>query len=400
MKLFFLVLFYIFSSICESSENDLFMEIIDEAAQAGHRDIGFIERGDTLTITYWPLGFRNDYAGFIDLRQRISRYIEQKKDLQINNVELIQTSWGVPIIQANFEKYCPSHADKFEKVFKMYLPKDFRNTHYRSKKLLLQFNIPLSIKFGSLLDPFIFKTGFRPDFRFLISPGIIAYSQVDLYVYNEFDPQMWYKPANLGFVYLRPFSKKNISVTNIGAFTHKDIYGIDEEIKVFLFDDKFFLGIHLGLYGSILFNDNRFTYTEIDKKLAIGSLTWSYSRYDCSIKLTGGRFLNGDKGGGIGISRIFNEVEIGFLGIYSGNEFNGYIDFSVPLFPKSRKSLAFYGVAPVRNLCLSYRYDSKTISHGPKEDKKGLEPEVGISYKEFEGLARPIHFRHLSIISE
>ena len=401
MKLIFLVLFYFFlTMICESSENDIYMHIIDEAAQAGHRNIRFIERGDTLTITYWPLGFRNDYEGFRDLRLRISRFIEQKEDLKINNVELIQTSWGVPVLQASFRKDSLSHTDKFKEVFKIPHIENFQNTHYKSKKLLLQFNIPLSIKFGGFLDSFVYKIGLRPDFRFLIGPGMIAYSQVDLYVHNEFEPKMWYKPANLGLVYLKPFSEKIISVTNGGVFTQKDIFGIDEEIKVFLFDDEFSLGLHLGAYGDILFDDNKFTYTDINKKLSIGSITWSFSKYDCTIKFTGGRFLNGDKGTGIGISRIFNEVEIGFLGVYSGNEFNGYIDFSIPLYPKSRKSLAVYGLAPVRNLSLSYRYNSKTISHNPWENKKGLEPEVGISFKEIEGLARPIHFRHLSRISK
>ncbi len=42
MKLIILSLFLIiFSNICESFENDLYKPIIDEAAKAGHRDIGF-----------------------------------------------------------------------------------------------------------------------------------------------------------------------------------------------------------------------------------------------------------------------------------------------------------------------------------------------------------------------
>ena len=385
----------LFSNPCISSEDNAYKSFISETIRAGHRNIGLIEKKDTLYITYWPIGFRDDYEAFKDIRRRVIYYYEQKKENRSKTIELVQTSWGIPIIKANIEYEEAGSNDRFTNVFKAYPSEGLGKNHYKSRKFFVLLDIPLAMKFGGLQDPFVFKTGIRPDFRFWVHPGVIAYSQVDLYVHNEFDPKMWYKPADMGLMVAHPLSEKILSITNVGSFTHKNIYGIDEEIKFSFFDGDFSLGLHLGLYGDIWFNDNRFKYTGLNKKLEIASLTWSYWRYDCSLKLKGGRFLNGDKGAGIEISRVFYEVEIGFSGIYSGNEFNGYIDFSIPLFPKSRRSLASNGIAFVRNLRYSYRYNSKGISHDPNETEKGVEPEVGISFREIEGLARPVHFRHM-----
>jgi len=199
---------------------------------------------------------------------------------------------------------------------------------------------------------------------------------------------------------VKPFGNKIISVSNIGSFTHKNIYGLDEEMRLFLFNDTVSLGLHLGFYGDIRFMENRFYYSKTPKKLAITSINLSFSEYDLTAELKAGRFLNGDKGMGIGLSRIFKDIEIGFSGIFSEDEFIGYINFSVPLFPKSRNSLVSYGIAPEKYFRLSNRFSSETLSYEPNKKEKGLEHIVGISFQEIEGLAKPVHFRRMSRISD
>ena len=130
--------------------------------------------------------------------------------------------------------------------------------------------------------------------------------------------------------------------------------------------------------------------------MALAHIAWLFSDYDYTLFVKGGRFLNGDTGASFGLSRVFKEVEIGFEGIYSDNEFNGYIDVSIPLFPQHRKTIASHGVGFVRQLRYSYRYDSKTTTYTMNNVRKGIEPEVGINVRVLEGFTNPVHYRYMT----
>ena len=98
---------------------------------------------------------------------------------------------------------------------------------------------------------------------------------------------------------------------------------------------------------------------------------------------------------GGGMSRVFGDVEIGFRGIYSGDEFNGYVDVSIPIPPGNRGFFAKTGCrALVRSIRKSYRYNSTTVSHDPADRPNGVEPETGFSFYDFERFGNPSHYRH------
>ncbi|MFA6472295.1 MAG: hypothetical protein WCU00_09675, partial [Candidatus Latescibacterota bacterium] len=109
--------------------------------------------------------------------------------------------------------------------------------------------------------------------------------------------------------------------------------------------------------------------------------------------LKGGRFLYGDFGYGVDISRVFKEVEIGVSGIRSGPDVVGSIFFRVPLLPKIRKTRTNYGIDMVKNWGFTYRYDSRGTVYDQNEIiYKAFEPEVGMSFRDFTGMSRPTHF--------
>ncbi|MBT4484483.1 MAG: hypothetical protein HOC71_12495 [Candidatus Latescibacteria bacterium] len=367
---------------------DTYEKFVEDANNAGHKDISIIEHSDTLRVWYWPLGFRSEFDAYKDIRNRTHNYVNQSKGT-FKHIELIQLSWGIPVIYSRSESEKPITYDTFNNAYHLQSPKQLYNNNLR--KFLVQINFPLSIQFGNIDDPFIYKTGIRPDFRYLISSNLFAYGQVDLYVHNEFNPNVWYKPANLGMVFWKTFPKNIISFTNIGVFTHKELSGIDEKLIIPLFNDSHSFVAHVGYFRYANFIDNTFYYGTKSKKLALAKYTWLYSPYDCSLAILGGRFLEGDTGWGMEISRIFNEVEFGLSAIISDDDFNGHIRVSVPLLPRNRASLSTHGIAVVRDFDLTYHY-AKVY--------KGNEPEVGISFREIERYAKPTHFRHMVIQSK
>ena len=382
------LLFYIL--ICSPSqahsENNKIQSLIDELAEAGHRDILFKQEGDTLKIVYWPIGFRDDYQGYIDLKRMIIKYIENSQKREVNFIELIQTSWGIPTVVSRIQRTNLSNKINFTKKYNSLKKTDYSSICNLSPKLMVLFDIPLSVSFGQPFDPLIFKTGIRPEIRYRLTNGILAYCQVDFYFHNEFDVHQYFKPGNIGVMVAKTFTDRIISVTNIGAF-RKDLYGLNEEINVSLGDDKISVTFHGGLYGNLFFKNNKFKYGEIVHKLALLKLVYSIETYDCKLEFKGGRFLYGDKGIGFGISRVFKEIEIGFTGIRTKGDIAANIYFSIPIFPKTRKSLANYGIASVKHFKFKYWYYT---------NKLGREPEISTSLRNIEGLASPNHFKFMS----
>ena len=112
-------------------------------------------------------------------------------------------------------------------------------------------------------------------------------------------------------------NRKIVSITNIGAFAYRDIFGIDGEILMSFHNDELYFGLHAGIFGDLLFDNNHFYRSYIKRKMAIVSCSYSYLPFDCSFGVKGGRFLYGDTGFGITVSRVFRELEVEFTGIRS-----------------------------------------------------------------------------------
>lgn len=366
--------------------------LIDSLKASGSRDLSLSEQGDTLRISYRPVGFRDEYHAFRTVYTQTEAWLKKTENVKINYIEYDQTNWGIPFIRALVSR--KSSSREFQRDYTACY--EIRNIElqFRSLPFLLQFDIPLKADFGNFYDPLIFRTGIRPDVRIMVKPGLVLYGQVDLYAHNEYDPHMWYNPANIGVMYAQPLHRKALSVTNLGAF-NKELYGVDEEIRVSLRKDWLTVGVHGGAYGDLYFRNNRFEYTELNKYVIVFKVWQSYALYDCTIGLRGGRFLYGDFGYGFEISRIFKEIVIGANGIRSGSDYIANIEVRIPLFSKTRKTRANYGIDMVNNWDFVYRFNMTYDPYDSKSLEKAIEPEVGMSFREIEALARPVHFMHM-----
>ena len=374
----------ILAPVYSYSQIDEFQSLFDELQKSGHRDIIITQHSDYLKVYYWPIGFRDDYKGFVDIKDRITEYISDNKN--INSIELIQTSWGIPLVTASLQRNSKFKNIKFSKKYENPVESDGYYRQKRPKRLMVLLDIPLNANFGQPYDPFVFKTGISTEFRYMLYQGILAYGRMEFYFHNEYDPRQFYKPGNIGLMIARTFHDNIISATNIGAFS-PDIYGIDEEIRFSLLDDRFSMTMHGGMYGDLFFRNDTFYYNRIDHRLMLIKGTLSVEKYDCNIEIKGGRFLYGDYGIGFGVSRIFNEIEIGFNAVRTKDDLAGNVCVYLPLFPRDRKTLAKYGIGPVKHFNFRYWYYSNKLGH---------EPQISTSLRNIEGIAGTNHFRYMN----
>lgn len=378
--------FHIFLGTKSYSQNNDFQLLIDELAEAGHRDIIIVQNNDSLKVFYWPVGFRDEYQGFIDIKKSVLKFLQSKPDNKAKYIELIQTSWGIQTVTAQIHQQNQSYLTNFTRKYHTVKKSENSSIINPSKRLMILFDIPFIANFGQPGDPLIFKTGIRPEIRYRLFNGILAYCQVDFYVHNEYSPDEFYKPGNVGIMIAKTFIDNIISVTNIGAF-RTDIYGLDEEINVSFFDDKISLALRGGLFGDLFFEDNKFRYSDkITHKLILLKGIYSIDIYDSKIEVMGGRFLYGDNGIGIRVARTFKEIEIGFTGIKTKEDIAANVFFSIPFFPETRKSLAKYGIAPAKHFKFRYWYYDNDF---------GRDTNISTSLRGIQGLASPNHFKYM-----
>ncbi len=361
-----------------------FQSFADNLAESGHRDIQFVRDGTILKIFYWPVGFRSDYNGYENIKNKTLKLLPVFRNIGIKRIDIIQTAWGIPVVTSQLLTDCTSERISFTKK---YFPDLYDvNTYYPAKKGLLFFDIPLKANFGQFYDPFIFKTGIGHRFTYRLSDAVLANFEVDFFLHNEYDLHEYYKPGNIGIMAARTISEHMISFTNIGVF-RQDIYGIDQEFFLSMYDDILSINFHGGLYGEQRFENHEFKYKKISHKLALLKMTYSDAAYDCRITLMGGRFLFDDKGFGAVLSRTFREVEIGFTGIKTGGDLVLNVFFSVPLYPQSRSMLAKHGIGHVKHFKMKYWYYSNNL---------GREPHISTRRQEINGLANPAHYKFMS----
>ncbi len=282
----FLILFFcllVFLHPYESTHANDLQPLVNNLAEAGHRDIEIIQNSDTLKVYYWPIGFRDSYQGFVDIKKRISEIINKSPNIGVEFVELIQTSWGIPTVNAQFQRRLTNKIHFTKKYYASYKKTNFSSIIIPTKKLMILFDIPLYASFGQPYDPLVFKTGISPEIRYRLSKFLFAYCQVDFYFHNEFDKNQYFKPGNIGLMVAKTIKDNMISITNIGAF-RKDIYGIDEEINISILDDKIAFVLHGGFYGDLYFINNKFKYRKITHKLALFELIYSIASYDSKLK--------------------------------------------------------------------------------------------------------------------
>lgn len=95
-------------------------------------------------------------------------------------------------------------------------------------------------------------------------------------------------------------------------------------------------GINGGITGSSTFYGGKWEVTSWKRASGSAFLQYNEPGYNLQIRLAAHRYIYGDYGGRLDVTRHFGEVAIGLYAMYSGGEANGGFHFSVPLPGKKR----------------------------------------------------------------
>lgn len=118
-----------------------------------------------------------------------------------------------------------------------------------------------------------------------------------------------------------------------GGFFFFDRLGFDLRTS-YRVTPRLTLGVEASLTGEAIVRDGHYDIGNPNRFSFFGKAAY-YEPWSClQVQLLGGRFVFGDYGARLDVSRHFGDYTIGLYGILTGGEHNGGFHFAIPLGPK------------------------------------------------------------------
>ena len=90
-------------------------------------------------------------------------------------------------------------------------------------------------------------------------------------------------------------------------------------------------GLKAAVLGEAYVDVNKYQFEQLDKVCVLGKASYYHSPTQLETGITGGRFVYGDYGARLDITRHCGEYAIGIFGILTGGEHNAGFHFAIPL---------------------------------------------------------------------
>lgn len=159
-----------------------------------------------------------------------------------------------------------------------------------------------------------------------------------------------------------PYTNRLNSVANYKR------YGLNAEMRKYLFNGRFAMGANIGWTGFMNFKDGYFNYWAMDKINYAIYAEYHEPKYDINTRLTAGKFLYEDNAVRLDISRQFHEFSFGVFIIKSDLKTSseeigtvGGLCFTIPISPKRSFRPSAFRV----NLAKSFSYEFRERTVDP-----------------------------------
>ena len=326
--------------------------------EQGFEDIKVKLQKDTLFATIENRSYRGTFRGAATAIQCIA---EQQPD--INQFELILTDYKMPQLIV--------HASKRGGIWDVRVDREMTLTQERltDVKAIAPSTGKIDVTFVPMVSLVNNKLDHLFDYSVRIAPVIAATLwkgarltlQPIIPILHNLDENDTKRYVQIGNANLSQqiVSTSVWQASAAAGFFHSERLGIQARV-----------GVHIGRNLDI-YADGGITYkANYSKQHGFGIVNGSrqinamlhadyYEAYTkLQIELQGGRFLYGDYGGRLDVTRHFGEYAIGVYGIITGGEYNAGFHFAIPLGGKRQKRKAFIRLRLPEYVAWEYSYQS------------------------------------------
>ena len=122
----------------------------------------------------------------------------------------------------------------------------------------------------------------------------------------------------------------SLKATVSGGMFMSNLYGFDAKLA-YRAGNSLTFGLQTALLGETYPRTDGYDFEKLDQFTVLGSATYYHAPTRLEAGLTGGRFIYGDYGARLDITRHFGEYAIGVYGILTGGEHNAGFHFAIPV---------------------------------------------------------------------
>jgi hypothetical protein len=362
--LLLLVFLFLRAQVWAGPGNDSIAELV---ARAGYENVRVTRHGDTL---------------FIGLENRVWRY-EPRAAAEVLKlvmpgmprggvVALTLMRTGIPVttLAVTRNSYDRLLAGQITpEVFSDSAAALLSNTGYRARlrglapanRSFFKFDLvvapQLKLQFGNYVHPLEVQFNVVPGLQVALLPGMTFTGQVIFPVFNNLigDPEGYsVRPGLITLSQAFRLPYQLFATVTAGYFT-RNRYGVNGEIRKFMFNGKLSAGATLGYTGQMKLEEGYFLYTPVNLFTWFADASWRFARYDLTLRAGYGGFIGGDKGWRADVTRQFGEVTVGFFAMETGGLVNGGFNFIIPLPPRKYGTRNHIRVRPASYVPWEYR---------------------------------------------
>ncbi|GHB63036.1 hypothetical protein GCM10007390_16090 [Persicitalea jodogahamensis] len=141
--------------------------------------------------------------------------------------------------------------------------------------------------------------------------------------------------VRLAPLYLNQFLAlgENHFISGSAGFFQNDRYGVNIQYQRMNPNSRWTYGLEASMTGFYYYPKGGIYYTSINELLLLGNAAYRFNDLDFTVKLTGGRYLDGDVGARLDLVRQFPNVEVALFAIQTSNGGTIGFNFAVPIPP-------------------------------------------------------------------
>lgn len=315
--------------------------IQDSLWEEGFEDIQTIVKGDTLYLSIEDRAHRGTFRGAVAALRLIN---ESQPDVQY--VEMLLTDYKMPQLivhalrrEGTWDVSVDRQMEQAQKVLKGVKPR--ASSTGRIDITVFPMISLVNNKLDHLFD---YCISIAPAFATTLWKGSRVTLQPIFPILNNLDPDETQRYIQIGQANL---SQQILSTSRWHAsaaigFFHAERAGLQAKVTFHVLRNLD-LSIDAGYtYGVNYTKQKGFGFIRDSQRLNFMAHASYYEpRTQLQIELLGGRFLYGDYGGRLDVTRHFGEFAIGVYGILTGGEYNAGFHFAIPMSGKRQRRKAF-----------------------------------------------------------
>lgn len=188
-------------------------------------------------------------------------------------------------------------------------------------------------RFGFRERPLESKTNLLVQSQLYLSRGLVLNWGVLVPIQNHLDNQaLNVRPAPTFLNQFLALNNADFMSVSAGLF-YNDQYGINVQYRHSDLTKNWSFGLESGLTGFYFFPESGLYYQSPQNLMVLGDVAYRLPKRDMTIKVSGGQYLQHDRGVRLDLIRQMGSVEIGFYAIKTGNGTTGGVNFAIPIPP-------------------------------------------------------------------